>query len=367
MRKSQEDMTKRFGLWRPGVLVVGTLVALLLLVGSVVVWRLFKDERASDLARQVQVIADIPLGGGASRFDYQSLDAQRGLLFIAHLGASTVSVFDTRTRKVVADIPAIPGVHGVLAIPELGRVYASATDANQVAVIDERTLHVLTTIPGGVYPAGLAYDCALHPLFVSDETGQTETVIDTRTNQRIATTPLGGEAGNTQYDPVTGHIFVDVQTQNQLVAIDPATNQILARYALPGCQHDHSLLIEGNERLAFVTCDSNNVLLVVDLAHSMQVLSVQPVGETPDVLAEDTDRRLLYVACESGVVSVFQEQGHKVPKVGDQFVAPEAHSIAVDQQTHQVYLPLEDVGGKPVLRIAVFSLAQGRVYEDHSG
>ncbi len=335
----------------------GLLLVMFLLMGSVVVWRPWQAKPAKDLAGQIRVIADIPLSGGASRFDYQSLDAHRGLLFIAHLAASTVSVFDTKARKVLADIPAIPGVHGVLVVPELGRVYASATDANQVAVIDEHTLHVLTTIPGGVYPDGLAYDPALHHLFVSDETGQTETVIDTQTNQRIATIPLGGEAGNTQYDPISERIFVDVQTQNQLVAIDPATNQILAKYALSGCQHDHSLLIEGSVRLAFVTCDGNNVLLVVDLAHAMQVLSVQPVGETPDVLAFEQDRRLLYVACESGVVSVFQEQGHKVRKVGDQFVALEAHSIAVDQQTHQVYLPLEDVGGKPVLRIAVLSLA----------
>lgn len=353
MRKGKEDR-KRFGQRLRGVLVAGTLLVLLLLAGSVVVWRLFKAQMPSDLARPVQVIADIPLAGGASRFDYQSLDQPRGLLFIAHLGAGLVSVFDIRTDKIVTDIPGIAGVHGVLVIPQLGRVYASATDANQVAVIDEQSLQVLTTIPGGIYPDGLAYDPIHHHLFVSDEAGQTDTVIDTQTNQRIATIPLGGEAGNSQYDPVSGHIFVDVQTQNQLVALDPATNQILARYALPGCQHDHSLLIDTKARLALVTCDSNNVLLVVDLRHTMQVLSVQPVGETPDVLAEDPERGLLYVACESGMLSVFQEQGNQVRKVGDQFVAASAHSIAVDQQTHRLYLPLENVGGRPVLRVAVF-------------
>ena len=33
---------------------------------------------------------EFPLPGDNSRFDYASLDAQRGLLFIAHLGASEV-------------------------------------------------------------------------------------------------------------------------------------------------------------------------------------------------------------------------------------------------------------------------------------
>jgi hypothetical protein len=30
----------------------------------------------------IQAIADIPLDGGTSRFDYQSLDQQRGLLIL---------------------------------------------------------------------------------------------------------------------------------------------------------------------------------------------------------------------------------------------------------------------------------------------
>lgn len=72
------------------------------------------------------------------------------------------------------------------------------------------------------------------------------------------------------------------------------------------------------------------------------------------MLAFEQDRRLLYVACESGILSVFQEQGRNMQKRGDQFIAAEAHSIAVDQQTHRLYFPLEDLGGRPVLRIALF-------------
>lgn len=169
MRKGKEDMAKRSGLTRSRVIVGSALLVLLLLVGSIIVWLTLRAKPTQGDGGHIQVIADIPLSGGTSRFDYQSLDPQTGLLFIAHLGASTVSVFDTRAHKVVADIAGVAGVHGVLVIPELGRVYASATDTNQVAVIDEQTLHVIATIPGGVYPDGLAYDPALHHLFVSSE------------------------------------------------------------------------------------------------------------------------------------------------------------------------------------------------------
>jgi len=335
-----------------GLIAVGILLVVLFLL-FLQPWK--ARSTPPTLGEQVQTIADIPLSGGPSRMDYQSLDPKSHLLFVSHLGASMVSVFNTTSNKVVADIPGIPAVHGVLAIPELGRVYASATGANQVDVIDERTLRVTAKIPAGSYPDGLAYDPTRHVLFVSDEAGQTDTVIDTQTEQRTATITLGGEAGNTQYDPVSGRILVDVQTLNQLVVIAPTTTQIVTRHALPSCQHDHSLLLDAASHLAFVTCDSNNVLLVIDL-RTFAVRSVQSVGNAPDVLAFDQGRHLLYVACESGIISLFEEQGQKVRKVCDQFIAPEAHTVAVDQQTHRVYLPLENLGGKPVLRIAQFSV-----------
>jgi len=337
---------------RRGILplgLAGILLALLLLplLAGVV-------PRVSTPPLRLRTIADVPLAGGSSRLDYESLDERTGLLFIAHLGAGIVSVFDTKTQRIVANIPHIAGVHGVLAVPALGRVYASATDDNQVAVIDERTLRVIARIPGGDYPDGLADDPVAHTIFVSDETGGTDTVIDTRTNRRVATIPLGGEAGNTQYDPVSGRMVVDVQTRDELVAIDPKTTRIVAHYALPpSCQHDHGLLIDASHRLAFIACDGNATLLVFDL-RAARVTAVQSVGADPDVLAFDTAVRRLYVATESGSVSVFDERGRTVRKVAEGFVATEAHVIAVDPRTHRLYLPLQNVDGRPVLRVAVF-------------
>src|SRR5258707_4460284 len=347
-------------LWR--VLIIGALLVTIL-VGAFL--RSFGSPSASPLPVRIQAspsparvpahletVADIPLPGGASRFDYQSLDPRRGLLFISHLGASTVTVFDLASRSIRANIVNIADVHGVLAIPELGRVYASATGENQVKVIDEQSLRVVATIPAGVYPDGMAYDPFTQHLFVSDETGGTETVIDVRSERQIATIPLGGETGNTQYDPVSHRIFVDVQTRNQLVAIDPTTDRVIARYALPNCDHDHSLLIDAASRLAFVACDGNSVLLTVDL-RSLTVTAVQTVGTTPDVLALDSHWHMLYVASQTGVLSVFEERGQSLRKMYEGFVAAEAHTVAVDEHTHQIFLPLQEVHGKPLLSIAI--------------
>jgi DNA-binding beta-propeller fold protein YncE len=295
-------------------------------------------------------VADVPLPGRASRFDYESYDAGRHLLFIAHLGDSEVIVFDTLGSRVVARIPGIAAVHGVLVVPELSRVYASATGTNEIVAIDEQTLKEVARMPGGVYPDGMAYAPDAHKLYVSDETGETETVIDVLATERVATIPLGGEVGNTQYDPVSRHVFVNVQTQRQLIEIDPATDKIASRTDLPGAQGNHGLFIDPESRLALIACEDNDRLLVLDM-RTMKVAASFDVGGDPDVLAFDAGMHTLYVAGEKGVVSMFSVAGSNVSKIGDGHVGPNAHVVNVDPATHRSYFPLKNVDGHPVLRM----------------
>ena len=65
------------------------------------------------------------------------------------------------------------------------------------------------------------------------------------------------------------------------------------------------------------------------------------VGLAPDVLAFDSSLHRLYVSAESGVVAVFAERGLKLEKLGQAFLAPNAHTVAVDPATHLVYFALE--------------------------
>ena len=295
-------------------------------------------------------VADVPLPGNATRWDYASLDAQRHHLFLAHLGDSAVVVFDTSQRKVVATIPDVSHVHGVLYVPQLDRVYASATGTDEVVAIDARTLKIDARTPGGDYPDGMAYAPAVRKLYVSDEHGGTDTVIDTTSNKRIATIPLGGEVGNTQYDPVSRHIFANAQTRDQLAEIDPATDKVVARINLPGAKGNHGLYIDSSARLAFIACEGNDRLLVLDLA-SHKVLASFDVAGDPDVLAFDPSLGWLYVAGESGQVSLFKVQGKTVSPLGTALLGPNAHVVAVDPVTHEAFFPLKPAHGKPMLRI----------------
>jgi DNA-binding beta-propeller fold protein YncE len=304
---------------------------------------------AADGRLPLAPVARITLPGAPVRFDYTSLDAASRHLYIAHMDADQLLVFGTRARRVIATIPA-PGVHGVLAVPQLGRIFASATNDHEAITIDARTNRVVARAPAGSYPDGLAYDSGDRRIFVSDESGGHETVLDA-SGHRVSTISLGGEAGNVQYDEPTGRILVDVQTRNDIAVIDPHSNRIIRRVSLPGCDHDHGLLVDSPHRLAFVACDGNATLLTLDL-RSMKVTGRASVGDDPDVLAYDSSNRRLYVSAESGVVAVFHEGAEGLTKLGQAFLATEAHTVAVDPRTHLVYFPIQQgISGRPQLLI----------------
>lgn len=297
----------------------------------------------------LNTVADIPLPGPAARFDYQSLDSTVGRLYIAHMNADHLVIFDTATRKVLANIGGFNRVHGVWVVPEIERLFASVTGDHEVAVFDTQTLRTVAKVGPIAYPDGIAYAPDPKRVFVSDEHGDTDAVIDAQTYNLIKKIPLEGGAGNTVYDPTAKRILVAVHEKNEIAAIDPQTLEIIGRYPVSGVKEPHGIALDVANRLAFVAGAGNHTLAVVDLA-SMKTLGTYPVGEDPDVLSFDPGLKQLYVSAESGNVWIYRENGKSLVAVGN-FSMPHAHTVCADPNTHLVYFPLENIDGHPVLRI----------------
>lgn len=315
-------------------------------------------------------VADVPLGDRTSRFDYQSVDPSTGRLAISKMGSGKLLVFDARARKLIAELDGFPKTTGVLMVPELRKIYASVPGAGlsaslsvalgmagmtkgsgAVAIVDSASLKEITRLPGGVFPDGIAYDPKDRRIFVSDEMGGALIVIDADTDKPIGRIDTGGEVGNVQYDPVTGHIYVPVQSHDELIAVDPVALKVIARHKLPGCRHPHGLRIADGAPIGYVACDENDLLFAVNLT-SGKITAEPPIGRDADVLASDPGLKRLYVASESGYLTVvgIDEPAEPVA-LGMVMVANNAHSVAVDPATHQLFLPLKDLDGKAVMRI----------------
>ena len=275
---------------------------------------------------------------------------------MAHLGASQMVEINIHTGRVVRMIPGLAQVHGVLVVPALRRVYATATGANTVVRIDEGTGRVLGTTATGAYPDGLAYDKANGTIWTTNESAGSETIIDAATGAPRGTVHLGGGvAGNVAYDRASGHMLVDAQSSNQLAVIDPATRTVIRRVPLPGCSDDHSLTLDSPARLAFIACDINDVLLTVDM-NTWRVTGTAVAGVEPDVLAFDPTAGRLYVASESGSVTILQLHGRRMHVIYSNYLADDAHVVAVDPATGRSYFPvLGASGGHPAVLVCVIN------------
>lgn len=308
----------------------------------------------------LSLVADLPLPGNPSRFDYQWIDAAQRRLYIAHLGDSSLLVFDLDGQRVIHEVPHLPSIHGVVAAPAQHLVLATATAEKTLALIDDRTFQVTSRVPAGEYPNGLAFDPASDKVFVSNNQGRGVAVVDVKTARALPGIDIGGGAGNTQWDAGSGHVLAAVHGSSFLADIDPAASRVAGRIALHDATTCHGLLVASTLQLAFAACrGAAPVLVVVDLRARRQTKTL-PLPAGVDVLAFDPGLQRLYAASETGMVAVFAVAAdHSISEMGRGLLGPNAHTVAVDPATHRVYFPLENVRGRPVLRVMDARAATG--------
>jgi DNA-binding beta-propeller fold protein YncE len=338
-------------------------------------------------------------------FDFQSLDPATHLLFIVHTGPNpdkeaailhnpnfdattdgNIVVFNTQLGKVVGLIP-VPQAAGVIVAPDLGKVFiGDAADGIVYIVSEQSPFNILAKIrlDPSDSPDAIEYDPVEHRIFIADPgapispddanialKNQNVAVIDAITNKLIGKIqigvhkPFGDDVGHIQFDPVTHRIYlvtlplIDQNSGAQqtppsfLAVIDPISLKILSEVRLPdACLTPHGVVIDVQQREAFVACVSSQNLVRVDL-NTMKPFAEAPlpVAFNPDIVRLDHTLHVLFIGCAGGI-SVFDESGRQLKKLGDYFLGGGSHhTLAIDEETQLIYLPQPSVGGRPVLRV----------------
>jgi DNA-binding beta-propeller fold protein YncE len=299
------------------------------------------------------LVADVDLPGGATRFDYQDVDTTLGHLVIAHMNDGTVLIADLRDGSVLKALPGIPTVRGVVVADDVGRIFATSLPS-QLVLIDNMALTEVGRVSTGNGPDGVSWDPVDKTVGVSDQSdGALSLIPNAGTGTRVQVA-LGSETGNVVFDTNRRVFWITVvrtSPPDQLMAVDPTTAKVTTTIALPGCNGAHGLRLHPDGQTAFIACESNYVLARVDLGGSHAVTSA-PTGSGPDVLSIDPGLGWLYVAAESGDLTVFDIQKPGVLLIGHDSPGNNSHSVAVDVATHRVFFPLmAGPKGTPVLRI----------------
>jgi len=304
------------------------------------------------------VVADVPLPGRATRFDYQEVDPAHGQLVLAHMHDDSVLIIDLADGKVRAELEGIPVPRGVAIAPGAGLVFVTSTpgwhDPGRLVIIDARTRKEVARVATGTAPDGDAWDPDDAIVGVSDQgDGALSLIADAGRGARRQVR-LGDETGNVLYDHARRRFWITVvgpKRPDRLVAVDPVTAKVTATIGLPGCRGAHGMRLHPDGKSAFIACEDNDVLARVDL-DGKHAVTTAPTGKGPDVLGLDPGRGRLYVAAESGDVTVFDLRKPGVALVGHVHPGAHAHTVSVDPASHRVFFPLmKGPRGRPVLRI----------------
>jgi hypothetical protein len=296
---------------------------------------------------------DIELPGRATRFDYQAVDDAPHRLVVTHMNDGAVVIVNLDDETVLKELTGIPTARGVVVADEIGTIFVTSSP-NQLVLIDHESLKQTGRVETGRAPDGVGWDPTDRIVGVSDQGDGAISLIPDSGHGARTQVKLGNETGNVVYDKTRGVFWITVvpaDPPDQLVAVDPVNGAVKTRIDLPGCSGAHGLRMHPDGRSAFVACESNSKLarVALDGDHAVKTGST---GDGPDVLSIDPELGWLYVAAESGDLTIFDIEQAGVALLGREHPGDKAHSVAADPITHRVFFPLMNgPNHKPVLRI----------------
>jgi len=313
---------------------------------------IFAVPLAAKALKKIGVIA-FP-GPSGKEFGSLTVDSENHLLFCAHAGAGDLYVVNLQNNQLEKIVHGLPGVRGAVYLPDERKIYASVSGDDSIGVIDAATFRVEREIPTEAGPSGIAYAAPLHKLFVSDEMAHSEAVIDVERDAVVKMIYFDGRTATPQYDPSSRKIYVNLPDTNQLAVIDPETETVSARYSAGRCLGNSGLAIDAERRLAFLSCEGNNLLAVFDL-RANRVTAYLAMAAGGAGVALDPVLGRVYVACVSGAISVYEaKKSGEWRKAGDVSAAHAIHSLAIDPSTHRIFVPEMEIEGMPVAQMAVY-------------
>ena len=103
------------------------------------------------------VTKKIPIPGQGG-WDYLTVDEGARRLYVSH--GTQVEVVDVDSGAIVGKVEKTPGVHGIAIAPELGRGFVSNGQSSTVTIFDLKTLKMIAEVPAGKKPDAIIYDPA---------------------------------------------------------------------------------------------------------------------------------------------------------------------------------------------------------------
>jgi len=273
---------------------------------------------------------------GDDKWDYLSSDDQASRLYVSH--GNIVQVVDEVKGEVIGQITGLNGVHGIAIAAGMKKGFISSGKDSSVTVFDTKTLKVITKITvTGKGPDAILFDPFSKKVFVNNGKTNNVTVINAETNKVEATIALEGKPEFSVSDG-KGKVYMNIEDKNSIAVINSSTYKVENVWSLAPGEGPSGLAIDNEMHRLFSVCQ--NKLMVVADAGTGKIIMTLPIGDRTDGAAFDPGLRRAYSSNGDGTLTVVQEEkGDTFSILANVATQKGARTITVNTLTHHLYLP----------------------------
>jgi DNA-binding beta-propeller fold protein YncE len=279
--------------------------------------------------------------GGEGGWDYVTVDPPNHRLFVTR--ATHTQAIDTRTGKLLADIPGQVRSHGVALVPKLNRGFITdGGGSGAILVFDLKTYKVLGRISTMPDSDGIIYDPGTDlVLAVSGDGGALMTFhpdIDPK-NGKATTIALGGAPEFLAADG-SGKAFINLEDKDLVAVVDLHSNKVLARWPVAPGGHPVGMAIDPSSHRIFVGCRKPAKMIVMN-TETGKIEADLPIGSGND--AARFDRGQAFASCGDGSLTVIGEKAGQFAVEQSVKTAGGARTMGLDKDTQEIFLPTAEM------------------------
>ena len=280
--------------------------------------------------------------GGEGGWDYVTIDPTARRLYLSH--ATKVVVVDLTKNAVIGEIADTPGVHGFVAVPELQRGFSTNGKEAKVSVVDLSTLKTISKIDTGANPDALIYEARRGELYVFNHTGNSATVIDAKAAKVISTIPLDGNPEFTAGD--ADRVYCNIEDKSEIEVIDTSKHEVVARWPLAPGEEPTGMALDAAHHRLFAGCH-NKLMPMLD-TQTGKVVATVPIGAGVDACVFEDATQFAFASCGDGTTTIAKEETpQKLTVVQTLKTERGARTMALDPETHRIYLPTAEFQPAP--------------------
>jgi DNA-binding beta-propeller fold protein YncE len=279
----------------------------------------------------------IEVSADSARFDLLAVDSARHRLLAAHSRAGTLTVVDLVGHKPLAEVPV--GRSSGVAIDKPDNKYFVGTTKG-VAVVDPVTLKQTAFIETPGPTDAMVFDASNGKLYVGHDDDKELWVIDARQDKIAGHIAVPDAPELMEIDPHSHRLYLNIKPLNEVIAIDTDSGKTVAHWSSMPTKSPHGLALNNRADLLYVAGHSQMVS-VFSLPRGTAQKGIDIGLGHVDQIAFDASAGRLYCPSSGRLVTI-KVSGKSGTVLGTVAIPKGTHSVAVDPDTHWVWIAYAD-------------------------